>query len=862
MTLRLTISFVLLTHAALAAAEFQFPSSLRHPIIAATSEEISRVKKAFSGNGEERDVIQRFLDDAASRIAMPLDFPPRGGAHEQNYQCPKHQLKLRTVDATHHRCPVDGEEFSGPPFDDVLFTARHIDLMKTARICAWAWLVTGEKKYFDRAREVLLGYAERYLAYPYHDNFGKQSASGGHILDQTLDEAVYTTSEIAPAFDLLEPALSPDDKNKIVEKLLKPLAANLLKYKEGKGNHQTWHNTGLIWLGACLEDAVMIRTALADEKNGFYFQMKESVNADGMWYEGTFAYHNYALNALTLSAEGMRRLGVDLWTATPLRKMFLLPAENVMPDGRYPRFGDDPGSPATGYGPMLEAGYASLRENAMLALLPASNTWASILYGRKPENRASVFGGSESRLFEASGHAVLRSTSPGQLTAAFTFAPYGGYHGHFDKLSFVLYAYGNEIAVHPGRAKSIAYELPIHKDWYKASLGHNVVLIDRKSQEPARGENSLFATTGGFSAVEARTTESYPGFAHRRLLVLAPDYLLVFDRVESGDGAVHRYDWVYHNAGSSFEAPGLNPGNVFENIAGLEYAKNVRRGKSPDLLDGTFSGEKVSTHLLLRGGSEILVADGPLGSIEERIPFVMARRESKNAEFLALLEPLPSGTAASVESIQMKTESGRVEIAVKKKTGQDLIRLDEHHFSLEREGRVVLSGKFKTLAPPPAVKLKKNILIDDFEKMDPATLDKTANVTGYAVADSGDSERRKTLQFSGDFSASPYCYVRKNLAPEKIQKEDAQGLRLWVRANAPLSLGVNLSYREAEKEIRYSSRISVTAKWNEVFIPLKSFRREDKELSLEELRKMTWAFFVLSKGKEAETVSVDDLAYY
>ncbi|MBL8994850.1 MAG: hypothetical protein JNM63_16000, partial [Spirochaetia bacterium] len=215
MKLRLALLFI---PAALAAAEFQFPSPLRHPIIAATSEEISRVKKALASEGEDREIIRRFLADAESRTVATLDFPPRGGAHEQNYQCPKHQLKLRTIDATHHRCPVDGEEFSGAPFDDVLFTGRHIDLMKTARICAWAWLLTGDKKHLDRSREVLLGYAERYLVYPYHDNFGRQSISGGHILDQTLDEAVYATSEIAPAFDLLEPALSADDKNKIREK--------------------------------------------------------------------------------------------------------------------------------------------------------------------------------------------------------------------------------------------------------------------------------------------------------------------------------------------------------------------------------------------------------------------------------------------------------------------------------------------------------------------------------------------------------------------------------------------------------------------------------------------------------------------
>ena len=127
-----------------------------------------------------------------------------------------------------------------------------------------------------------------------------------------------------------------------------------------------------------------------------------------------------------------------------------------------------------------------------------------------------------SKLFPGAGHAILRSSGEKGLAAAFTFGPYGGFHGHLDKLSFVLFGYGRELGVDPGRAKSQAYRLPIHSRWYKATLGHNAVLVDGQSQNPATGKLEIFAASGRYSAVVARCDEAYPGVHHRRLLCLTP----------------------------------------------------------------------------------------------------------------------------------------------------------------------------------------------------------------------------------------------------------------------------------------------------------------------------------------------------
>jgi len=144
-----------------------------------------------------------------------------------------------------------------------------------------------------------------------------------------------------------------------------------------------------------------------------------------------------------------------------------------------------------------------------------------------------------SQVFPGAGHAILRTRGESALTAAFTFGPYGGFHGHFDKLTFVLFGHQQELGVDPGRAASQAYRLPIHRRWYKATIGHNGVLVDGESQRPAQGRLELFAANDAYAAAAASCSAAYPGVEHNRLLVLTPTYLLEMTRGEF-DALLHR----------------------------------------------------------------------------------------------------------------------------------------------------------------------------------------------------------------------------------------------------------------------------------------------------------------------------------
>ena len=315
-------------------------------------------------------------------LALPLTFPPEGGQHNQWYQCNTCQSGLVTVDANHHKCPQCGRIYSGFPYDNVLYSNQHRENFSLAEDAAWAWAVTGEKKYADFSAAILLGYAERYLNYPMVSagvsdrnvdvaaQKNDRYRSAGHIMAQTLDEAMLMIPAVT-AYDLIydSKALNNEDKKQIEDKLIRAMADCINVNKTGKSNWQTWHNAALMYAGVVLGDKQMVKQAILDDENGFVAQMKISVLPEGMWYENSWGYHYYTLSAMTFIAEGGRRLGMDFYSDEMLRKMYLLAFDYRMADGSLPRFGDAVNDSPDNQS-VNEQAYAVYKDSRLLAALP------------------------------------------------------------------------------------------------------------------------------------------------------------------------------------------------------------------------------------------------------------------------------------------------------------------------------------------------------------------------------------------------------------------------------------------------------------------------------------------------------------
>jgi hypothetical protein len=645
----------------------------KHPVVACTPAELAHLRAVWAAAGADHDCLAARFAKADAAMKKPLEFPPEGSQHNEWYQCDKCQSPLETIDAHHHKCPVCGTVYSGFPYDNVLYGKQHDYNISRAEDAAWAWAVTGKKEYAEFAAKVLLGYAERYLKYPMVSAFvndksidiGKEKLTkyktAGHINDQTLGEAMQMMP-IATTYDLIydSGALSDEQKKQVETKFIRPMIECIDVYRAGKSNWQSWHNAALLWAGAVLGDEALVKQSLFEPANGFLFQMANCVSSEGMWYENSWAYHYYTLYAMGLHAEGARRLGLDLYSNPTLKKMYLLAFDYQMSDGSIPRFGDGlKESPHVSW--VNEIPYAIYHDNRILSGLPDKPTFDSVLLGRDATKKAATVLPTASKLFPGGGHAILRTDGPGKLSAAMIFGPNGGFHTHLDRLSFVFFGYGQELAVDPGRAASQAYRLPIHGQWYKGTTGHNAVLVDGQGQVPADGQFLAFAANASYAAAAADAGTAFANVRQRRFLLLAPTYLLGVDELKATDGKEHTFDWLYHNFGTKVACDLPAGKGTLGETPGYAYLKDVAAfGLDKDgPLHVTFTDEKVTTHLTMLGqaGDQVFTGNGPLKTMDDRVPMTIVRRKGTTVRFFTVIAPVPQGSDAAVPSLSLT--SGR-----------------------------------------------------------------------------------------------------------------------------------------------------------------------------------------------------------
>ena len=648
----------------LCSQEIALPDPLPWPAVACTPVELERLRAAWQGTGDVHEVVAARIRAAEKALVREVEFPPEGGQHNQWYQCDRCQIALKRVDDTHHRCPSCDTIYTGYPYDQVVYSRQHNALTRDLEACAWAWALTGEEGFAQRARDILVGYGERYASYPYHSaSMGKRddepSRSGGHVFEQTLNEAAWMEA-VCSAYDLVRraPAVSQEDHATLRDGLLLPVYENMLKHRAGKSNWQTFHNSAFLYIGGVLGRPELVHRALCDPENGFYYQMRVSVLPGGMWYENSWSYHFYTLSAIERIVETARRLGLDLYETPEVRQMYTVAFDYRMADGSLPRFGDAVSGGIPGH--RYESAYHQWKDPLFLAALPQGPTWSSVLYGREASSEAPA-PEPASALREGAGHGILRVAGPdGPSSAVLTFGPFGGFHGHFDKLSFVYFALGRELGYDPGRARSQAYRLPVHGNWYRATTSHNTVLVDGASQEGTAGALEVFLANDRVAAVGARTDEAYPDLLHRRLLVLRPGYLVVADVLEAGDGREHTFDWLYHNLGEAVASPCATAAGQAPEGQGFEFIQDVRTGSCAGPARATFAvgADRVEVTVDAGGPAEVLVGTGVGESVLDRVPLVHVTTRGPGARFAAAIEPIPAGAEPQVRGVRLDEVEG------------------------------------------------------------------------------------------------------------------------------------------------------------------------------------------------------------
>ena len=590
-----------------------------------------------------------------------------------------------------HRCPRCGKTWTGERHDQHWARYQHLWLAERAAHLA-ALAAIGERNDAPaaaRARDILTAYAERYWRYPNRDNVLGPSRP----FFSTYLESLWVCNYVAAAVllrgaDLLGPAAA-----RAVHQVAEEAATLIGDYDEAFSNRQTWNNAALAAVAVWFEDEELAQRAI-EGPTGLLAHLMRGYGRDGMWYEGE-NYHLFALRGLLTGAGWARLAGVD-FSADPrvaerLAAALRAPALSALPDLTFParkdaRFGVSLAQPA--FVEVWEIGLARLgmgdagsgmRElEAWLEALyhapaaptellesylhdapiepiphPASRTrlsWWSLLEMLPELPPAEQPWSPPSVLLESQGLTVLRAED---RYVSLECGPYGGGHGHPDRLHLTLHAGGVHWLADPGTGSYVAREL----FWYRSTLAHNAPRLDGESQPPGDAICECFDEQERWAWVRGR----YGNLV--RTVVAGPQYVL--DVMELTGREEHVVELPWHLAGrGDVETKGRWVTDEIPDEFVTRAERFVPDDAGPIVIMHTAQHAQLAAHLVFEG--ELLRAEGPGLPGREgmvRTPFYVVRARGRNVRIVTVVEPHAAepqvrAVRASGDNVEVETTAG------------------------------------------------------------------------------------------------------------------------------------------------------------------------------------------------------------
>src|SRR5262249_18916427 len=145
-------------------------------------------------------------------------------------------------------------------------------------------------------------------------------------------------------------------------------------------------------------------------------------------------------------------------------------------------------------------------------------------------------------LLESQGLAVLRSA---RRYVSLEGGPYGGGHGHPDRLQLTLFADGVYWLPDPGTGQYVARDL----FWYRSTLAHNAPRLDGASQDPGNANVECFDAQEEWGWARAR----FEGLT--RMIAAGPTYLVDVTGFSGADERLLELPWHFAGRGA-IDTPG------------------------------------------------------------------------------------------------------------------------------------------------------------------------------------------------------------------------------------------------------------------------------------------------------------------
>lgn len=626
-----------------------------------TGKEIEKIRKKAAKEPWSH-AVEELKASAGRWQERPLRVPKTGiGNWTLYYYCPdcSVQLAFDEEKEKEHRCLVCGQIFRGEPYDGAWWGFMHMENYNTAFRLGQLYLLTGEAAYGRKAVDILKEYSRYYETYEVHGDIPYNGP--GKACAQTLDEAILLRT-FAMTCDLVGDLMDGQERKEIEEHLFKPGAYFLLDHRHRQiHNHEVIISSAIAVLGLLLGREEFVRQAVY-EPYGLIYQLEHGMLEEGMWFEGSFGYHFFALTSFFAYEKFALHTKHSQIHHPNYKKMMEVLPPYLLPDGQIPMLND------TTYGHnesslyLYEFAYREMKSPAMLQLLKLlyrkqeRDNLEALLYGAdEAELSGSRAWEPESDSFHTPvgtcGHTVLRGKQGRYLL--FKHDTYGGEHDHYDRLGISYQAYGKPIAADLG---TTGYGAVMHYDYYKNTGAHNTVMIGGENQAPAACELTRYEVVDGITYVEAVcdwtapyempdsftivqwNEEAYQTVKMTRKLAWTKDWFAELFYME-GVEAPFTTDWVMHIGGSR---QGGSTGEPVEDFSGekpFSYLKQVTREKVcgqtlERFLDGTVHTDLYS--YVPEG--EVFMAAGPDNPSYLDLNYRIERRRGRHSLFLHVLE--------------------------------------------------------------------------------------------------------------------------------------------------------------------------------------------------------------------------------
>lgn len=585
--------------------------------------------------------------------------------------------------------------------------------------------VTGEAKYRDYVRDMLLAYAELYPTLGDHP--AKANQNVGRLFWQVLNDAVWLVHSIQ-GYGEIRDTLTAPQRQHIDDQVFRRAAHFLSVESEATfnriHNHATWATAGVGMTGYLLDDTDMVDRALLGSnksgETGFLRQTELLFSPDGYYTEGPY-YQRYALMPFMVFADSIAK-------NDPARRIFehrdgillraLQTTIQLTYGGYFFPFNDAIRDKSLNTDELYHGvaiAYAETRDPGLLAIadwqdrtiltedgLALSRDLAGGKARAFPFRSLLLSDGPEG---DRGAVAILRyGDGPNHTALVAKNASQGMGHGHFDKLSWQLYDNGNEIVRDYGAARFLnivakagGRYLPENESWAKQTIAHNALVVDetshfggdRRLADTSAPTQLYFSDAQDLQVTSARIDSAYPEKSITMLRTLALldvdglDAPIIVDVLKASGEGDHRFDLPLHYSGHIMET-GFE---VARNLAGRPVLGTddgyqhiwVDGAASPSgdtgfltwILDGRFYTYRFVPQL----GGEVILGESGANDPDfnlRREPLVIQRVDGhSSAHFVSLLEShgLYDGAAEQTVGSRSQIASLRHEVA----NGYDLV---------------------------------------------------------------------------------------------------------------------------------------------------------------------------------------------